>query len=69
MDPRYSIVPALPQHIAALAAIERAAAVLLQGHAPASILAETTTLDDLAAGRAAGRRWVGRDDDRPGGVW
>ena len=42
MDARYSIIAARPRDIRALAAIELAAAMLLDGHAPASVLNETT---------------------------
>jgi len=43
MDPRHSIRPAREPDVTALAAIERAAARLLEGHAPESVLNEATT--------------------------
>lgn len=63
----YAIVPARPQDVAALPAIELAAARLLEGRAPASILAEATSVDDLRRALAEGRLWVARDGDVPVG--
>lgn len=63
----YAIVPAGPQDVAALPAIELAAARLLEGRAPASILAEATSLDDLRRAQVEGRLWVARDGDVPVG--
>lgn len=67
MDEKYSIILARANHIDALAAIERAAAVLLAGHAPASVLAETTDRRDFEEAQAAGRLWVAVLDDVPVG--
>ena len=65
--PRYAIVAARAQDVAALPAIELAAARLLEGHAPESVLRETTDLDTLAAAQAAGHLWVAAADDAPVG--
>ena len=50
-----------------LAAVELAAARLLVGHAPESVLAETTSLDDLRAAQRHGHLWVALANDRPVG--
>lgn len=63
MTPRYSIVEARPRDLARLPAIELAAARLLAGHAPESVLQETTPLDVLEKARAEGRLWVAVADD------
>ena len=63
----YSIVAARPRDVGALPAIERAAARLLEGHVPASILEEATDLEDFAGAQAAGRLWVALEDDVPVG--
>jgi GNAT superfamily N-acetyltransferase len=54
----YAIAPARPEHLTVLREIELAAAQLLRGHAPESVLNETT--DDRAFADAAGqgRLWV-----------
>lgn len=67
MDAKYSIIPAQPKDIDALEAIERAAAVLLEGHAPASVLAETTERCDFEEAQTSGRLWVALLDDTPVG--
>ena len=67
MDPRYTIVTARWHDIGRLAAIERAAARLLEGHAPASVLNETTTESDFREAQADGRLWVAVADDVPVG--
>ena len=64
---RYTIALARPSDLASLPAIELAAARLLEGHAPESILAESTSLDDLRAAQADGRLWVALADDEPVG--
>jgi GNAT superfamily N-acetyltransferase len=64
MDARYAIVEARPQDVAALPAIERAAARLLVGHVPDSMLEETTEESELDAARAAGRLWVALHGER-----
>jgi GNAT superfamily N-acetyltransferase len=66
-DRGHAIVEARPQHVAALAEIERAAARLLAGHAPESVLDETTSEEELAEAQAAGRLWVALVDGRPVG--
>ena len=48
-------------------AIELAAATLLAGHAPASVLAETTSQADLEAAQRRGHLWVARADGVPVG--
>jgi GNAT superfamily N-acetyltransferase len=65
MDPRYTIATARPQDIRGLAAIERAAATLLHGHAPASVLDETTNESDFREAQADGRLWVALADGTP----
>jgi GNAT superfamily N-acetyltransferase len=63
VSPRYSIATARPQDLARLPAIELAAARLLAGHAPESILNETTGCDVLQKAQCAGRLWVALLDD------
>jgi len=46
MEPLYKIVCARPQDLHLLPAIELAAAALLKGHAPESVLCETTNNAD-----------------------
>ena len=67
MDPRYTIAVARLQDIHRLAAIERAAATLLRGHAPPSVLNETTSESDFRDAQADGRLWVAFADDTPVG--
>jgi GNAT superfamily N-acetyltransferase len=67
IDPRYTIALARPRDIPRLAAIELAAAALLEGHAPASVLNETTSEADLRDAQADGRLWVALDGDEPVG--
>jgi len=67
LRPGYTIVLARPSDLAALAAIELAAAALLEGHAPASVLRETTDEAVLRAAQAAGRLWVALEGDAPVG--
>lgn len=61
------IGPARPADVAALPAIELAAARLLEGHAPPSVLAETTDAAEFRAALSDGRLWVARDGDAPVG--
>jgi GNAT superfamily N-acetyltransferase len=61
------VVLARPEDLAALPAIERAAAALLDGHAPRAVLEETTDLPTFEEARAAGRLWVALADDVPVG--
>ena len=64
---RYTIALARPRDLAGLPTIELAAAQLLQGHAPESILAESTAIEDLSAAQTDGRLWVALADDEPVG--
>jgi GNAT superfamily N-acetyltransferase len=50
-----------------LASIELAAARLLSGHAPESVLAETTAHDEFEHARRHGHLWVARANDGPVG--
>ena len=54
----YVIVRARPEDLAPLPAIERAAAQLLRGHAPESVLAEATDNRTFADAARQGRLWV-----------
>ena len=67
IDPRYIIALARPRDIPRLAAIELAAAALLEGHAPASVLNETTSETAFRDAQADGRLWVALDGDEPVG--
>jgi GNAT superfamily N-acetyltransferase len=67
MSPVYEIAVARPSDLPLLAAIELAAARLLAGHAPESVLGETTSAHELAHACAAGRLWVALAEDRPVG--
>jgi GNAT superfamily N-acetyltransferase len=67
MEMRLSIALARERDLPDLPGIELAAARLLEGHAPDSILEESTPLDVLSAAQAAGRLWVALADDRPVG--
>jgi GNAT superfamily N-acetyltransferase len=62
-----TIALARPRDLAAIPAIELAAATLLRGHAPDAVLAETTSDDALRAAHGAGRLWVALVDDAPVG--
>jgi GNAT superfamily N-acetyltransferase len=55
---RYAITPARRQDLSRLAAIELAAARLLAGYAPESVLNETTPLADLERAQRRGHLWV-----------
>jgi GNAT superfamily N-acetyltransferase len=59
----YRIAAARPCDLPRLPAIERAAATLLTGHAPASVLAETTSHADLEDALQRGHLWVALADD------
>jgi len=65
--PLYTITKARPKDLSLLPAIERAAARLLAGHAPESVLSETTPHHVLAAAQAHGHLWVAIADDVPVG--
>ena len=67
MTPTYTIIAARPQDLTRLAAIELAAAQLLVGHAPESVLNETTSLDLLEKAQREGHLWVALADDGPVG--
>jgi GNAT superfamily N-acetyltransferase len=67
MATSYRILPARPADVRRLAAVELAAARLLAGHAPPSVLGETTAVQDLARAQAEGRLWVALADDQPVG--
>ncbi len=67
MDPRYSITPARPGDVAALGAIELAAATLLRGHAPDSALTEVFDASEFGAAQVGGRLWVALEGDTPVG--
>jgi len=58
MEPLYKIICARPQDIRWLPAIELAAAALLKGHAPVSVLTETTSEQEFRKAQAEGRLWV-----------
>jgi len=67
VDPHYAIVAARPQDVAALAAIELAAAVHLRGHAPDSVLTEAFDEAEFREAQVQGRLWVALDADNPVG--
>jgi GNAT superfamily N-acetyltransferase len=62
-----TIRAARPRDVGLLPAIELAAAQLLSGHAPDSVLNETTSQEVLEAARREGRLWVALVDDEPVG--
>jgi len=64
---RYRITPARPSDLPRLPAIELAAARLLAGHAPDSVLAETTGLAELEAAQRDGHLWVALAGEAPVG--
>jgi GNAT superfamily N-acetyltransferase len=63
----YRIATARPSDLPQLPAIELAAATLLAGYAPASVLVETTTQVALEAAQRRGRLWVALADGVPVG--
>jgi hypothetical protein len=65
--PVYSIRPAQAEDVPALSAIELAAAQLLRGHAPESVLAETTDVGRFAEAARKGRLWVAANGNIPVG--
>lgn len=67
MRPTYRIVEARERDLPFLPVIELAAARLLVGHAPESVLAETTPPEALGQARAGGRLWVALTSDTPVG--
>ena len=66
-SPVYTITLARPKDLAVLPAIELAAAGLLVGHAPASVLNETTSDEVLKTAQRHGHLWVALADDVPVG--
>jgi len=64
---KYEITTARPKDLPLLTGIELAAARLLAGHAPASVLSETTSQEDFERSRAEGLLWVALADDVPVG--
>jgi len=67
LERAYHIALARPRDLPLLPAIELAAARLLAGHAPSSVLAETTSQFELRKARRAGRLWVALADNEPVG--
>ena len=67
MTPKYRVTAARPEDLSRLAAIELAAAQLLTGHAPESVLRETTSPDVLTQAQRDGHLWVALGDDVPVG--
>lgn len=65
--PDYHVMLARPHDLPLLASIELAAARLLAGHAPSSVLNETTSQFELRKARRAGRLWVVLAGDEPVG--
>jgi len=63
----YKIASARPQDLSALPNIELAAAVLLAGHAPDSVLNEVTSEQAFKEAQSEGRLWVALADDQPVG--
>ena len=67
MKPVYKITAARPNDLLLLPGIELAAAKLLAGHAPESVLTETTSQEDLKGAQSHGHLWVALADDVPVG--
>lgn len=67
LAPAYHIMLARPHDLPLIPAIELAAARLLAGLAPSSVLGETTTQFELRKARRGGRLWVGLEGDMPVG--
>ena len=67
MTPLYRIIEARPDDLPLLPAIELAAARLLAGHAPESVLRATTNHEALSEAQRHGRLWVALADDAPVG--
>jgi GNAT superfamily N-acetyltransferase len=65
--PSYTIALARSKDLPLLPAIELAAARLLTGHAPESVLTETTPLELLKVAQARDRLWVALANDVPVG--
>jgi GNAT superfamily N-acetyltransferase len=67
LTPSYTVTAARGEDLTRLAAIELAAARLLAGHAPESVLSETTSLDVLKRAQRDARLWVALTDKVPVG--
>lgn len=67
MTTSYTITAARPRDLPLLPLIELAAARLLVGHAPESVLIETTSQEDLRHAQSLGHLWVALSDDIPVG--
>ncbi len=67
MTRKYTITAARLEDLEQLPAIELAAARLLVGHAPESVLNETTSLEVLEQAQRAEHLWVALADDMPVG--
>src|SRR5688500_1511195 len=67
MNPNFTIAAARPRHIEALPSIERAAATLLKGYVPPSILEESCTEAELRRAQQEGMLWVALAGDTPVG--
>src|SRR6476620_297685 len=67
MMPNYRIVDARPRDLHLIGAIELAAAKLLRGHAPDTVLNEITREQDLRDAQSQGRLWVALAGDTPVG--
>jgi GNAT superfamily N-acetyltransferase len=65
--PNYRIVDARPRDLHLIGAIELAAAELLRGHAPDTVLNETTREQNLRDAQSQGRLWVALARDTPVG--
>jgi GNAT superfamily N-acetyltransferase len=65
--PQYTVANARPEDLTHLPAIELAAARLLVGVAPDSVLNETTSLDVLEQAQREGHLWVALADNVPVG--
>ena len=63
----YQIITARQKDVGCLAAIELAAARMLTGHAPESVLNETTSQEELLEAQRQGQLLVALADDRPVG--
>ena len=63
----YEISAARPDDLPLLATVELAAARLLAGHAPESVLAETTSQEELEDAQRRGHLWVLLAEDVPVG--
>ena len=67
MTPFYKIVSARTRDVHLIGAIELAAATLLRGHAPNTVLNQTTPEQDLRDAQSQGRLWVALAGDTPVG--